>query len=235
MPLRRRVRQAREGARSKIVSRARDHRSSASYAGPRSSGSFPIVAARYVREALHRGESDSGWVRSSAATRVGVARRMADLLDLVPDRANATPQRAVPARGEQRGRVRDAPGLRDGERPSATRTPRRLAFSRATASRSSPRSTRPAAAVARDDAGERELARDLARAQHRRVRAGRRRRRGRERRPGAALPMKEYGWLLKDDPKWSARASAFAAKVRDATEFLGDLGITERRGTFGGR
>jgi glycolate oxidase iron-sulfur subunit len=83
-------------------------------------------------------------------------------------------------------------------------------------------------------AGERELARDLARrniaafeqaaADAVIVNAA-----------GCGAAMKEYGWLLKDDPQWSARASAFAAKVKDATEFLGDLGMTERPGTLHGR
>jgi glycolate oxidase iron-sulfur subunit len=42
--------------------------------------------------------------------------------------------------------------------------------------------------------------------------------------------MKEYGWLLKDDREWSARASLFAAKVKDATEYLADVGVRERPG-----
>ena len=36
--------------------------------------------------------------------------------------------------------------------------------------------------------------------------------------------MKGYGELLKDDPAWAERASAFAAKVRDVTETLVELG-----------
>src|SRR5205807_6433571 len=52
---------------------------------------------------------------------------------------------------------------------------------------------------------------------------------------GCGAAMKEYGWLLKDDPAWSARASAFAAKVRDATEYLGDLGMSEKPGALRGR
>jgi glycolate oxidase iron-sulfur subunit len=78
-------------------------------------------------------------------------------------------------------------------------------------------------------AGERELARDLARrniaafekvgADSVIVNAA-----------GCGAAMKEYGWLLKDDPAWSARASEFAAKVKDATEFLGDLGVSEPPG-----
>jgi glycolate oxidase iron-sulfur subunit len=47
---------------------------------------------------------------------------------------------------------------------------------------------------------------------------------------GCGANMKEYGWLLKDDPVWAKRAESFAARVRDATEFLGDLGLRERPG-----
>ena len=41
---------------------------------------------------------------------------------------------------------------------------------------------------------------------------------------GCGSTMKMYGELLRDDPEWSARAAAFAAKVRDATETLAGLG-----------
>ena len=37
--------------------------------------------------------------------------------------------------------------------------------------------------------------------------------------------MKSYGELFRDDPAWSGRAQAFAAKVRDVTEVLGSLGV----------
>jgi glycolate oxidase iron-sulfur subunit len=40
---------------------------------------------------------------------------------------------------------------------------------------------------------------------------------------GCGSTMKEYGELLHDDPVWAARARAFAAKVRDITEVLGQL------------
>lgn len=40
---------------------------------------------------------------------------------------------------------------------------------------------------------------------------------------GCGSTMKEYGELLHDDPAWAARAHAFAAKVRDITEVLGQL------------
>ena len=42
---------------------------------------------------------------------------------------------------------------------------------------------------------------------------------------GCGANLKEYGWLLKDDPEWAERAERFAAKVKDATEILGDMGL----------
>lgn len=41
---------------------------------------------------------------------------------------------------------------------------------------------------------------------------------------GCGSAMKEYGHLLKDDPAWAGRAAAFAAKVRDVSEVLAELG-----------
>ena len=45
---------------------------------------------------------------------------------------------------------------------------------------------------------------------------------------GCGAMMKEYGHLLADDPAWRDRASAFAARVRDASELLAAAG--PRRG-----
>ena len=39
---------------------------------------------------------------------------------------------------------------------------------------------------------------------------------------GCGSAMKDYGHLLRDDPDWAERASAFSAKVRDVTELLGE-------------
>jgi glycolate oxidase iron-sulfur subunit len=41
---------------------------------------------------------------------------------------------------------------------------------------------------------------------------------------GCGSAMKEYRELLADDPEWSERAAAMAAKVRDLSEFLVELG-----------
>ena len=40
---------------------------------------------------------------------------------------------------------------------------------------------------------------------------------------GCGSTLKEYGDLLLDDPAWSARAQAFARKVRDVNEYLATL------------
>jgi glycolate oxidase iron-sulfur subunit len=40
---------------------------------------------------------------------------------------------------------------------------------------------------------------------------------------GCGSTMKEYGYLLRDDPAWASRASAFAAKCKDISEILCDL------------
>jgi glycolate oxidase iron-sulfur subunit len=47
---------------------------------------------------------------------------------------------------------------------------------------------------------------------------------------GCGAHLKEYGWLLKDDPAWSQRARAFAARVRDAGEALVEFGLVARPG-----
>ena len=41
---------------------------------------------------------------------------------------------------------------------------------------------------------------------------------------GCGAHMKGYGHLLADEPEWAARAEAFAAKVRDVTEYVASLG-----------
>ncbi|MBV8222061.1 MAG: 4Fe-4S dicluster domain-containing protein, partial [Candidatus Eremiobacteraeota bacterium] len=52
---------------------------------------------------------------------------------------------------------------------------------------------------------------------------------------GCGAVMKEYGELLRDDPEYRERAEAFAAKVKDASELLFDLGVRTDFGTLGKR
>ncbi len=42
---------------------------------------------------------------------------------------------------------------------------------------------------------------------------------------GCGSTLKEYGHLLHDDPDWAARAAAFAAKVKDVSEWLAGIGL----------
>ena len=52
---------------------------------------------------------------------------------------------------------------------------------------------------------------------------------------GCGAHLKEYGWLLKDDPAWHERAERFASRVRDATEHLARVGIVARPGALRAR
>lgn len=47
---------------------------------------------------------------------------------------------------------------------------------------------------------------------------------------GCGAQLKEYGHLLADDPDYAARAVAFAARVRDVTELLAEIGLTASLG-----
>jgi glycolate oxidase iron-sulfur subunit len=40
---------------------------------------------------------------------------------------------------------------------------------------------------------------------------------------GCGSAMKDYGHVLRDEPAWAERAAAFAARVRDVSEFLADV------------
>jgi glycolate oxidase iron-sulfur subunit len=46
---------------------------------------------------------------------------------------------------------------------------------------------------------------------------------------GCGSAMKDYGHVLRDEPDWAERAQRFAAKVRDATEFLAEAGPRAER------
>jgi Fe-S oxidoreductase len=45
---------------------------------------------------------------------------------------------------------------------------------------------------------------------------------------GCGAAMKEYGYLLRDDPTYAEKAKRFSSLVRDASEFLADLGLVGR-------
>ncbi len=49
---------------------------------------------------------------------------------------------------------------------------------------------------------------------------------------GCGANLKEYGWLLKDDPAWAERAERFAARVKDAAEYLARLGLSAQPGRY---
>ncbi|MDQ2914192.1 MAG: heterodisulfide reductase-related iron-sulfur binding cluster [Chloroflexota bacterium] len=168
------------------------------------------------------------------ATRLAVARRMADLLDLLPDRASA---RRLPSttsvHGERRARVAMLEGCVMGSVFGDTNAATARVLAR-NGVEVIPAIDQTCCGALHAHAGERELARDLAR---RNIAAfeGAATDAVIVNAAGCGAAMKEYGWLLKDDPTWSAQASAFAAKVKDATEFLGDLGMSERPGALQGR
>ena len=52
---------------------------------------------------------------------------------------------------------------------------------------------------------------------------------------GCGAHLKGYGWLLKDDADWSKRASAFAARIRDASEAVVQFGLVARPGPLRAR
>lgn len=52
---------------------------------------------------------------------------------------------------------------------------------------------------------------------------------------GCGSSLKDYGRLFAGDPAWAARAAAFAAKVKDVTEFLAALGPAAPRHPLAGR
>ncbi len=162
--------------------------------------------------------------------RVRLAARLADSLDLVPAGAPSAPELALvfPASGTRRARVALFQGCIQ-----------RAAFGGTNAATARVLARNGIEVVVPEDqtccgalhvhAGERAGGRDLARRNIAAlelldvdavvVNAA-----------GCGANLKEYGWLLKDDPRWAERAERFAAKVKDATEILGDMGLTATPG-----
>ena len=168
------------------------------------------------------------------ATRLRSASRLAELLDLVPDRTSAAgPPGVVAAVGERRARVALFTGCVMGSAFGSTNAATARVLSRNGAEVVViPDQT--CCGALHTHAGERERGRALARrniaafeaadADAIVVNAA-----------GCGASMKEYGWLLKDDPAWADRATRFAERVRDATEYLGDLGLAVAPGAIRAR
>jgi len=163
------------------------------------------------------------------ASRLHAGRRLAEMLELLPERATAERmETVVPAQGARRGTVALFAGCVMGSVFGDTNraTARVLARNGVEVHVTRPQTC---CGALHAHAGERDRARALARRNIAAfeglaveaiiVNAA-----------GCGAAMKEYGWLLKDDPAWAARATAFAARVRDATEYLGDLGLREPPG-----
>jgi len=49
---------------------------------------------------------------------------------------------------------------------------------------------------------------------------------------GCGSTLKEYGEILQDDPVYAERARAFAARVKDVSEFLAEIGAEPPRGEY---
>lgn len=52
---------------------------------------------------------------------------------------------------------------------------------------------------------------------------------------GCGAMLREYGALLADDPRYAARAAAFAARVRDISEHLDHIGLAAHPGSYPAR
>ena len=47
---------------------------------------------------------------------------------------------------------------------------------------------------------------------------------------GCGANLKEYGWLLKDDAEWAERGERFSHRVKDASEYLAQIGLVAQPG-----
>lgn len=172
----------------------------------------------------------AGAILRAAGARVPLARRLGEMLELVPAARPlaATLPRVIPAAGERRARVALFEGCVQAAAFGATNaaTARVLARNGLEVHVAAGQTCCGALHV---HAGERDGGRGLARRNIAAfelldvdavvVNAA-----------GCGANLKEYGWLLKDDPLWAERAERFAAKVKDATEILGDMGLTAAPG-----
>jgi len=189
----------------------------------------PAVLGTFAHVSVLAKRLGAAAVLRAIGRRVVVAGRLATLLDLVPDRASsrALPER-YPARGTLRGRVALFTGCVMRAAFADTNAATARVLSRNGFEVLVPEAQTCCGAL-HAHAGERTDARALAR---RNIEAL-------ERldvaafivnAAGCGAALKEYGWLLKDDAAWSERATRFAARVKDASEFLGDAGLTTSPG-----
>lgn len=167
----------------------------------------------------------AGAVLRLAGRRVPLARRLAQMLDLVPAAppSSAPLPALVPAMGTRRARVALFQGCVMRAAFAATNAATARVLARNGIEVIVPDAQTCCGAL-HVHAGERDSARELAKRNIAAleglaveaivVNAA-----------GCGASLKEYGWLLKDDPGWAERAERFAAKVRDATEILGDMGL----------
>jgi len=161
-----------------------------------------------------------------------LGRRLASLLDLVPDRAPSA--RPLPASVAAHGAVRGRVALFQGCVMRAAFAGTNLATARVLA-RNGVEVLVPAAQTCcgalHVHAGEPTDARELARRNIASlealdvdafiVNAA-----------GCGANLKEYGWLLREDPDWRKRAERFSGLVKDAIEYLAELGLSAIPGSL---
>lgn len=194
----------------------------------------PAVLGTFAHLSVTSKRLGAAAVLRAIGRRMPLARRLADLLDLVPARASS---RALPAlyaaRGARRGRVALFTGcvMRAAFADTNAATARVLARN---GFEVLVPETQTCCGALHAHAGERTEARVLARRNIASledlavdafiVNAA-----------GCGAALKEYGWLLKDDPAWSERAARFASRVKDAGEFLADVGLAAVPGPLSAR
>ena len=194
----------------------------------------PAVLGPFVHFSVLSKRLGAAAVLRAVGTRVGLARRLAGLLDLVPDRVSSRALPALyPARGAQRGKVALFTGCVMRAAFADTNAATARVLSRNGFEVVVP-GTQTCCGALHAHAGERADARVLARSNIASlegldvdafvVNAA-----------GCGAALKEYGWLLKDDPVWSERATRFASRVKDAIQFLGDAGLSEAPGPLSAR
>jgi len=189
----------------------------------------PAVLGSFAHFSVLSKRLGAATVLRAIGSRIGLAHRLASLLDLVPDRASS---RALPAMYPARGARRGSVALFTGCVMRAAFADTNAATARVLARNGFEvivPETQTCCGALHAHAGERVDARVLARRNIASlegldvdafiVNAA-----------GCGAALKEYGWLLKDDPAWSERAARFASRVKDASEFLGDAGLTAAPG-----